>query len=133
MSRARHRSGDGIDSFLSRIARVVADVQRLVGSSGEVSRNDVESCVVRIEYLIRNVERIEDMLQADQYEALATGHRALLLSIEASRVESDMRPTQRLSVRQMTGSPSYDIPQQQLQFLIQYGFTGIDISSLLDV
>ena len=31
------------------------------------------------------------------------------------------------------GAPSYDIPQQQPQFLIQYGFTGIDISSLLGV
>ena len=54
-----------------------------MGSSGEVSQSDVESCVVRVESLIGNVERMGEMLQEDQYQDLVSGLRSLLLSIEA--------------------------------------------------
>ena len=134
MSRARNRFGSDIESFLCRIARVVADVQRLLGS-GEVSQRDVDSCIVRVEYLIGNVERVGDVLQAHQCQSLVSGLRNLLLSIEACRIESPS-PRQSLSIRRTSGSrgsPLFDIPQQQLQFLIHYGFTGTDISSLLGV
>ena len=118
MSRARNRFGSDIESFLCRIARVVADVQRLLGS-GEVSQRDVDSCIVRVEYLIGNVERVGDVLQAHQCQSLVSGLRNLLLSIEACRIESPS-PRQSLSIRRTSGSrgsPLFDIPSNNFNFL----------------
>ena len=115
------RLGEELIEFLSEVEECLVVIQDLLDGTD----SDLDGIQQQVEWLLRDVLLVEELLPRRAGEALSLAVSDVFLDVQ-NRLDAQ-------NSRQTRGRPTINIPEEQLELLLEHHFQVSDIARLLNV